>query len=92
MAIGFNDKSGFVIVLDQCPDHGDWRYDTGCSAPGCNAAYFTCCPEDGCDIENGDDSRCVKALAAESEQDQAARIDRERAAFGLPSMSGEGNS
>ncbi len=88
MAIGYMDGFGFEIVPDQCPDHGEYRYDTGCSAPNCNAASFSCCPEDGCDIEYPD-SKCAQAVAAESEQDRADRINRERAAFGLSPINDE---
>lgn len=88
MAIGYDDdRAGFVIIPDACPDCGGPRYDTGCDAPGCNAASFPCCGG-GCDIEF-DNGRCATALAAESEQDRAERVDRERAAFGLPVLRDE---
>lgn len=88
MAIRFDDTADSIVTdPDTCTSCGGPWYDTGCSAPGCTA---TCCMDCGigCDIEvDSVRGACAQALAAESEEDRAARIDRERAAFGLPPAS-----
>lgn len=88
MSIRFDSiADSFVIDSDTCGNCGEPLYDTGCAAPGCTA---TCCMDCGigCDIEVDNlDGACARALAEESEEDQAERIDRERAAFGLPPVS-----
>lgn len=86
MIVRYDDAAaGFVIESDYCQDCGGPLYDTGCDAPGCNAR---CCQEccTGCDIEwlDADEGGyCAIALARESGEDRAERINRERAAFGL---------
>lgn len=40
----------------------------------------------GCDIELSDSGRCAQAMASESEEDKDARIERERASWGLPPL------
>lgn len=84
-------REEFGTSPDQCPDcgpDGDWRYDTSCAAPGCSGAQYGCCGR-GCDT-GLPGSRCDAAAEAESVEDRDARIDRERAAFGLAPLSGEG--
>jgi hypothetical protein len=84
MPIMWDDEdSAMVIVSESCPGCGQGLYDTGCGAPGC---VGFCCMDcgTGCDLEmNPDGGQCARALAAESDDDRAERIDRERAAFGL---------
>ena len=64
-------------------------YDTGCDAPGCRGYVCYGCGT-GCDIEaDPEHGQCATALAAESDEDYDARIDAERAAFGLPALSQE---
>jgi hypothetical protein len=81
----WDDDAGFVVFDATCCDLR--MNDTGCDAPGCRGF---CCDDcgSGCDIESGPGSRCARSLAAESDEDRAARVDRERAAFGLAPMSG----
>ncbi len=89
MAIGYDDdRAAIVIVPDECPDCGYPRYDTGCDAPGCHGAAFMCCGT-GCDNGLIPGGRCETALAEEDGDDRAERIDRERAAFGLPTLADE---
>ncbi len=82
MTIRFDtDADSFVIDPDHL-DCGHPRYDTCCDAPGCPGS---CCWEcgTGCDAEFDKNGRCATAKAAESDEDHTARINRERAAFGL---------
>jgi len=81
----------FAIASDHCTDCGESFYDTGCDAPGCRGFCCLDCGT-GCDIEmDPDDGRCASALAAESEDDRDARVDAERAAFGLRPLRGDGD-
>ena len=80
----------FVIESDDCGDCHQPLYDTGCDAPSCNGR---CCMDcgTGCDIEfvtAEQGGRCASALAEESDEEFGARINRERAAFGLSPAGG----
>jgi hypothetical protein len=78
----------FTISPGHCGDCGDSFYDTGCDAPGCNGQWCVNCGT-GCDIEaDPDDGRCASALDEESDEAYMARIDAERAAFGLSPIFG----
>ena len=87
MPIYYDDEAGTLAVgSDECRSCGSPDYyDTGCAAPGCTGRYCTECYA-GCDIEFSSlgRSRCAEAAAAESDEEAGARINRERAAFGLP--------
>lgn len=78
------DHSEFVIDPGVCPC-GDDLVVTQCDAPDCNAqACETCgtgCDFDALSVEDG--GRCAAASAAMTEEERAARINAERAAFGL---------
>ena len=91
MPVWYDSTAGkFVISPDVCPECGDGLYDTACDAAGCPGR---CCMDcgTGCDIEmDPENGRCASALAAESEDDRDARIDAERAAFGLRPLRSEG--
>jgi hypothetical protein len=90
MPVIYDEESGGLAVApDECGCGRPW-YDTGCAAPGCLGQW---CPEcgTGCDIEVApEDGTCAAALAEESDEEAAERINRERAAFGLRPLSGEG--
>lgn len=75
---------GFVIEPDDCPDCEQPLYHSGCVAPGCNGLACEDCGT-GCDLEfsPAGEGECASALADEPEADRQARIDVERAAFGL---------
>lgn len=92
MVVYYDDERGaFATAPDRCPDCGPagaWRYDTGCEAPGCSGAQYECCGA-GCD-RGLPGSRCDAAAAAESDGEYAARVDRVRAAFGLPPVTEDG--
>jgi len=78
----------FAVSPDTCEDCGAPLYDTGCDAAGCPA---WCCMEcgTGCDIElMPEDGRCATALAGEDDDAYTARINAERAAFGLSPLQG----
>lgn len=82
------DAGSFAFLPAKCQDCGGPLYDTGCEARGCDARL---CPEcgTGCDIEiEPDTGRCATALAEESDEDYTARINGERAAFGLSPVVG----
>jgi hypothetical protein len=89
MALNYDDTFGslfFIRIPDSCPDCGDPRYDTSCDAPGCTSTAFLCCGT-GCDIEvDPEGGRCARAIAAETAEELFARINRERAAFGLDAI------
>lgn len=93
MAIYYDDEAEtFAVSPDHCPNCDDGeqdlytaRNDTGCDAPGCSAARYDCCGT-GCD-SGLPGSRCDAAADAESDEEREARIDRERAAFGLSKVS-----
>ena len=95
-ALFYDTGSGeFDVAPDFCPvcDDGDQdienaRNDTGCDAPGCQGYSYDCCGR-GCGW-GWPDSRCQAAAASESSEAREDRINRERAAFGLSSLSGEG--
>jgi hypothetical protein len=77
------ENGGLAIGSENCGDCEEPLYDTGCDAPGC-CGY--CCMDcgTGCDIEfSPEDGRCAAALAEESDEDYAGRVNAERAAFGL---------
>jgi hypothetical protein len=88
MVIQANDN-GRLVVFDEstCPGcrARNGLCDTGCAAPGCPGWS---CPECGwgCDLDVVDDGDCARALDAEPEEDRQARIDAQRAAFGLPPL------
>lgn len=74
----------FMIGPDDCPDCNEPLYDTGCDAPGCQGRCCMNCGT-GCDLElMGEEGRCATALTEESDGEYEARVDAERAAFGLP--------
>lgn len=85
MPVYYDDtESTYAISPDNCGDCGEPLYDTGCDAPGCSARCCMSCGT-GCDIElDPDKGRCATALDEESDSEYEARVDRERAAFGLP--------
>lgn len=87
MPVTYDQETGFSIVPEHCPDCGKPRYDTGCAAPGCDGYRCDACGA-GCDAEDGQ-GRCATALAAESDEDYTARVNAERAAFGLRPLTGE---
>lgn len=79
---------GFAVMADDCGICGEALYDTGCDAPGCQGR---CCMEcgTGCDIEFApEDGQCATTLAAEDDDAYAARVNAERAAFGLSPIQG----
>lgn len=83
MVVYFDDTAGQIKIGEDYCDEGHPLYDTGCGASGCNAR---CCMEcgTGCDIEFAPtDGECALATAGESDEDYNARVNRERAAFGL---------
>jgi hypothetical protein len=84
MPIIYDEESGGLAVASEtCADCGAPLYDTGCDAPGCNGYCCMNCGT-GCDIDiDGDSGRCSAALSAESDEDYDARVNAERAAFGL---------
>jgi hypothetical protein len=85
----WHDESGEArIYSDTCADCGQPLYDTGCGAADCpGLTCLDCCI--GCDIETAPEGgQCAQTIAAETEEERAARIDRERAAWGLPPISG----
>lgn len=91
MAVAFDPTQGFVVVPDDCRDCGTPLYDTGCSVPGCDGRYCLKCGT-GCDREiEPQDGLCAQAAANESPEDALARINEERAAFGLPTYDADGN-
>jgi hypothetical protein len=66
----------------ECEETGTLS-DTGCDAPGCRGWQCIECGW-GCDVDtNPDGGRCAAAQAAESDEDHTARVNGERAAFGL---------
>ena len=87
MPIYYDEDAGTLAIgSDDCeacgsPDY----YDTGCAAPGCSGRYCTDCYA-GCDIEarSFGRSRGEEAIEAESDEEAEARVNAERAAFGLP--------
>ena len=82
MPVYYNDESGQLDVTSETCSCGNPMYDTGCDAPGCPGYRCDNCGT-GCDVDLDDSGRCATALAEESDEDYAARVDRERAAFGL---------
>lgn len=79
----YNDSAGSFEIFDPtCCEQP--MVDTGCDAPGCRGFACEECGA-GCDIEMGEVGLCWTALLAESAEARAARHDRERVAFGLPS-------
>ena len=87
MPIYYDDDAGVLAIgSEYCGDCGAALYDTGCAAPACRGYVCYGCGT-GCDIEaDPEHGRCATALAAESAEDHDARIDAERAAFGLPAL------
>lgn len=70
----------------ECPECDTPVYDSACDAPDCPGLGCQMCGW-GCDLDfAGSDSRCAAALAAETPEDQGARIAEERAAYGLPAL------
>lgn len=88
MPVMYDPATGFIIAPNHCEDCGEPLYDTGCDAPGCRG--FSC-PDcgTGCD-RDFPDGRCASALKSESGEEYTARINAERAAFGLKPLTGEG--
>lgn len=93
MVVYYDDEAGEIAIMsDYCDDCEEPLYDTGCDAPGCTGR---CCMDcgTGCDLEMmGDEGRCARAIAAESDEDRGARVNAERAAFGLSSAEGDSQS
>lgn len=85
MAIGYDDESGGIAFIpNNCEDCGEPLYDTSCDAAGCSGRACVDCGT-GCDIEFApEDGRCATSLAEEGDDEYDARLDRERAFFGLP--------
>ncbi len=90
MPIIFNTATGTLgVVSEFCTDCGEPLYDTGCGADGCLGYRCDNCGT-GCDVDLDDSGRCATALAEESDEDYDARVNAERAAFGLsPRTAGE---
>jgi hypothetical protein len=83
MPVIFNTSTGTLgIVSEYCPDCGEPLYDTGCGADGCLGYRCNDCGT-GCDVDLDEGGRCATALAEESDEDNAERVNAERAAFGL---------
>ncbi len=79
------DDEQFVIDPTHCPDCDEELYVSACDAPGCNSLACQDCGT-GCDldfVDAEDGGRCASALEDEDEEDYDARINAERAAFGL---------
>lgn len=89
MPVVYNDATESYEIFDvvHCEQPMD---DVGCDAPGCAGFGFVCrdCGF-GCDLDVDADGNCARARAAESQQDFADRVDRERAAFGLKPLQGD---
>lgn len=91
MVVAFSPAEGFVLVPDECPDCDVPLYDTGCAAPNCHGRTCMDCGI-GCDIEiASEDGRCATAIAEELPEDALARINEERAAWGLSTFDADGN-
>lgn len=84
MPIGFNVNDGFYIQSPTCECGGPLE-ETGCDAPGCRALACEDCGT-GCD-RGFPGSRCDEAAEQESDEDYTARVNAERAAFGLRPLS-----
>ena len=88
MPIYYDEGAGMLAIgSENCGDCGEPLYDTGCDAPGCRGY---CCMDcgTGCDIETSPaHGSCIAALTGESDEDYDARVNAERAAFGLPPVS-----
>jgi len=82
MAITFDPAAGFVLVPDACPDCRTPFYDTGCPAPGCPGSFCVACAA-GCDIEVDPEGQCAAAVQQETPEAVLARVNAERAGFGL---------
>ena len=85
MPIYYDSEAGAFGIASEYCECGSARYDTGCDAPGCDGWQCGNCGT-GCDVDLSDSGRCATALAAESDEDYAERVNTERAAFGLPSL------
>lgn len=72
----------FTIEPNVC-GCGSPLYESGCTAPGCSGRGCQECGT-GCDLDFVDDGRCATALAEEDDDERDERLNRERAAFGLP--------
>lgn len=84
------DAESFAIAPENCSDCGAPLYDTGCDAPGCLGFRCNECGT-GCDVDiEPQDGTCARALADETDEDYTARINAERAAFGLSPLTAEG--
>jgi hypothetical protein len=82
MPIIYDEESGGLTVASETCECGEPLNDTGCDAPGCNGYRCSDCGT-GCDLDFDDTGRCWTAMASESGEDYSARVDAERAAFGL---------
>ena len=83
MPIFYDEEAGELAIGSETCECGSPLYDTGCDAPGCRGY---CCMDcgTGCDIEiDRENGRCATAAAGESDEDYGARVNAERAAFGL---------
>ncbi|AHH98244.1 hypothetical protein KALB_4882 [Kutzneria albida DSM 43870] len=78
----------FAIYPDNCKDCGGPFYDTACDAPGCVGRACLSCGV-GCDWELAEGS-CRQSVAGESNEDRVARVNAERAAFGLSPVRADG--
>lgn len=87
MVVRYDDTLGsFLIESDNCETCGDPLSDTGCDAPGCNGRFCDRCGT-GCDLQSDPASgECATFAAVETPEQKQARHNRERAAFGLPSL------
>jgi hypothetical protein len=90
MPIIYDEESGGLALQSEfCEDCTSPLYDTGCDAPGCRGYRCGNCGT-GCDAEFDNESgRCATALAAEGDEDRDARVNAERAAFGLSPVATE---
>jgi hypothetical protein len=89
MPIIYDEESGGLAVASETCECGEPYYDTGCDAPGCNGYRCIDCGT-GCDLDFDDTGRCWTAMASESDEDYSARVNAERAAFGLSPIATEG--
>ena len=88
MPIIYDEESDSLAVASETCECGKPYYDTGCDAPGCRGFCCLDCGT-GCDIDFDDTGRCATALAGESDEDYDARVNAERAAFGLSPVATE---
>jgi hypothetical protein len=82
MPVYYDENLGELAIGSETCECGEPLCDTGCDAPCC-AGYRCIDCGTGCDLDLDDTGRCATALAEESDEDHDARVNAERAAFGL---------